>query len=69
MMPTPGWFCVVEDLLEMLVSHPPSSYIQRAFHSQLSAEYQAHVSAFATGSVTSVLSTLQALPFCDGEVP
>lgn len=26
MMPTPGWFCVVEDLLEMLVSHPPSTY-------------------------------------------
>lgn len=58
MMPNPRCFCVVEDLLEILVSHPPSSYIQRAFRSQLPAEYQTHVSAFATGSVTSVLSDL-----------
>lgn len=44
MMPNPGCFCAVADLLDILVSHLPSSYMQRAFHPQLPAEYQTHMS-------------------------
>lgn len=69
MIPNPGCFCAVAGPPRNSCQPPPSSYVQRAFLPQLPAEYQTHMSAFATCSVTSVLSTLQALPFCDGEVP
>lgn len=45
LMPIPGGFCAVADLLKFLSATPlPPTFIQRAFHPQLPAEYQTHMS-------------------------